>query len=85
MSDGFAFAVLWSAEPVEARAEVEEWAEDLLVEQIETWGARKRKKLECKPRPPTRDECFEQSRKTRIKRERDSSYWNDLVNPNPQY
>jgi hypothetical protein len=78
------FGTVHTAEPVSARREVEEWAEELLADQIETWFSRKRMKLSCKARPATRDECLDQSRATRIGRERDSSYWNQLTNPNPE-
>lgn len=79
----FAFGTLATAELVEARREVEEWAEELLADQLHTWDERRRKRLESKPRPPTRAECFEKSREIRIKRERNSTYWNQLDNPTP--
>lgn len=78
------FDTLVARESVDARTEVVEWAQELFVEQLHTYGERKRKRLPLK-RPPTKGECREKSREIRIKRERDATYWNDTTNTAAQY
>jgi hypothetical protein len=70
-------------EKVDARREVVEYAEELLVDQRETWLHLKRTHQPCKPYPATREQCRAKSREIRLKRERDATYRNDTTNPHP--
>lgn len=76
---------LKAVELADARLEVVEWAADLYEDQLATWERKKRLNRRNKARPPTVRECRDKSREIRIKRERDTTYWNDLVSPHPQY
>lgn len=77
------FGCLDAPELVEARTEVIEWAEELYLDQRETWRTRKRKGRRNKPTAPSLRRCLDESRKIRLKRERDHTYWNQLTATNP--
>lgn len=90
---GLPFTTLRAMELVDAREEVIAYAEeDLYATNLREWqkacdtAAKAGKPKPQRPKAASdRDWCREQSRETRIRRERDSTYWNDLVSANPLY
>lgn len=93
MSAGFPFQTLRAVELVDARAEVVDFAvEDLRDPNLAAWeracaeAARLGKPAPQKSRLAfDLEHCRRESRRIRIQRERRSTYWNELVNPTPQY
>jgi hypothetical protein len=92
-SGGYRFERLRAVEGAEARAEVIDFAvEDLHRPNLTAWeracveAARLGKPAPQKPRLAfDLALCRAESRRIRVKRERDSSYFNQLTNPTPQY
>lgn len=80
---GYQFGVVRAVELVTARRTVVVFAEKLLTDQARTWEENRAAEVKNKPRPATWAECLDKSREIRIKRERDSTYWNDLVSTRP--
>jgi hypothetical protein len=80
---GYQFTTLRAVESVSAARAVVRFAEKLHADQARTWEERRSLEQENKPRPATWQECLDKSRETRIRRERDSTYWNDLVSARP--
>jgi len=93
VSAGFQFQTLRAVELAEARAEVVDFAvDDLWKVNLAAWekacveAARLGKPAPQKPRLAfDLHHCRVESRRIRIKRERATTYWNDLTNPTPQY
>jgi len=93
VSVGYRFQTLRAVELVDARAEVIDFAvEDLHRPNLEAWeracddAARKGKPAPQRPRLASDLAlCRRESRRIRVKRERDAHYFNELTNPTPQY
>jgi hypothetical protein len=93
VSAGFQFQTIRAVELVEARAEVVDFAvEDLHWTNLAAWerscaeAARLGKPAPQKPRLAfDLAHCRAESKRIRVKRERNTTYFNDLVNPTPQY
>ncbi len=64
-------------EPSKARAEVHDFARDLFLGQRATQDSLHKTGRRNKRRHPTWDECLAESRRIRLRRERDHSYYND--------
>lgn len=84
MSQGYQFRELVAVESVAARRVVIQFADRLFDDQLATWDANRAAGRPNKPRPPTRQECRAKSVQIRVKRERDTTSRNDLVDQRVQ-
>ena len=83
MSAPYRCGELVAVERTASRAVVERFARKLYDEQLALWERNAEQGRPNKPRPPTPAECLDKSRQIRVRRERDSTYFNDLVSTRP--
>lgn len=90
MSGGLAFTTLTAVELIDARAEVFDFAEELQQQDLKAYDkACKTADRAGKPRPQRPRLAFDldfakaESRRIRLKRERDATHFNQLTNPVP--
>lgn len=90
MSERFHFSEVTAVESLDARDEVVGFAVELQADDLRSW---ERSCAEAdrlgRPRPQKSrlafdlEHCRAESRRIRLKRERDATYFNDLTNPTP--
>ena len=86
MSAGVPFQRLRAVEELDARAEVYEFADELYADQVAIWQSNARRGAPNKMRErPSFAFYLADSRRVRLKRERDHRYFNQLTARNPLY
>jgi hypothetical protein len=83
VSAGLPIGSLVAVESSATRTAVIAFARKLYADQLRIWQRNKSDNARNKPAAPTLAECLAKSVQIRVKRERDSRYWNDLVSARP--